>query len=305
MAAKLTILVAVALVFVAGPFLLAAIRPISARRAPSERILEPAKPWDWKLTVHSALLYALAFNVTFFIQEFFLVLPKALTPGLRPTLFHNNHTWQGENPLASLFQGTGALAIFLSAIACSLLLRRKPRSSTVRLFLIWMTYNGVFQSLPQVVIGAVRPQNDVGMAMDYLGLGANAKTAAALTAIVMMPLVALWLVRPLLSLADDSGWIVSSRARARFIFHVATLPSLAAIPLIVLFRIPREWIEVFVVPTVVTVIGIAWMQAGAGRVNGAMRQPGSGLGQTAYPLGALAVLLLVFQLVLRQGIRFY
>jgi hypothetical protein len=56
------------------------------------------------------LLYTLAFNLTFFIQELFLVVPKALTPGLRPTLFHNNHLWQGEHPLASLFQGTGALA---------------------------------------------------------------------------------------------------------------------------------------------------------------------------------------------------
>ena len=127
--------------------------------------------WNWRLSINSALLYALAFNLIFFIQELFLVLPKALTPGLRPTLFHNNHSWQGENPLASLFQGTSALAIFLTAVACALLLRRRPdRSVALRLFLIWMAYNGFFQSLPQVVIGAINPQNDVGMAMDYLGL---------------------------------------------------------------------------------------------------------------------------------------
>ena len=65
----------------------------------------------WRLPIASALLYTLAYNLTFFIQELFLVVPKALTPGLRPTLFHNNHTWQGDHPLASLFQGTGALAI--------------------------------------------------------------------------------------------------------------------------------------------------------------------------------------------------
>ncbi len=39
--------------------------------------------WDWKLTLASALLYALAFNLVFFVQELFLVLPKALTPGPR------------------------------------------------------------------------------------------------------------------------------------------------------------------------------------------------------------------------------
>ena len=68
----------------------------------------------WRQTIGSALLYTLAFNLTFFIQELFLVVPKVLTPGLRPTLYHNNHLWLGENPLARLFQGTGALAIFIS-----------------------------------------------------------------------------------------------------------------------------------------------------------------------------------------------
>jgi hypothetical protein len=34
--------------------------------------------------IGSTLLYTLAFNLTFFIQELFLVVPKALTPGLRP-----------------------------------------------------------------------------------------------------------------------------------------------------------------------------------------------------------------------------
>ena len=145
--------IAVALVLVAGPLLLGLTGLIRARGACADSVPEPVKPWNWTLTVNSALLYALAFNLTFFMQELFLVLPKALTPGLRPTLFHNNHSWEGENPLASLFQGTGALAILLTGVACALLLRRGlGRSSTVRLFFIWMTYNGFFQALPQVVI---------------------------------------------------------------------------------------------------------------------------------------------------------
>ena len=72
----------------------------------------------WQPIVHSMLAYILAFNIIFFIQELFLVLPKAFTPGLRPTLFHNNHRWDGEHPLASLFQGTGALT-YLTDVAGS------------------------------------------------------------------------------------------------------------------------------------------------------------------------------------------
>ena len=50
-----------------------------------------------------------------------------------------------------------------------------------------------------------------------------------------------------------------------YVFQVATLPALLAVPLIVLFRIPRELIEVLAVPAVVSVIGTVWVQACAWR----------------------------------------
>src|ERR1700733_13788686 len=120
---KNLIAVATLLALVLGPLLLG-VRGLNAtRRTPVAAVVDRTANWDWALAITSALLYALAFNLIFFIQELFLVLPKAFTPGLRPTLFHNNHRWEGDNSLASLFQGTGALGIFLIASACALLLR--------------------------------------------------------------------------------------------------------------------------------------------------------------------------------------
>jgi hypothetical protein len=279
---------------------------IRPSRTPATRAPPASTPREWRLMIASALLYAIAFNVTFFVQELFLVLPKAFTPGLRPTLYHNNHTWEGEHALASLFQGTGALAILLSAIACAFLLRRRPqRSANSQLFLVWMTYCGFFQALPQIVIGAIYPQNDVGMAMEYLQLGTTAKTVAALIALAAMPLIALRLTRALLGFAEDTAQIASGRARRRFICYSATLPALIALPLIFLFRVPRELVEVVVGPVIVTVIGIAWMQAGAW-LEGSVEPHGAVPGRSiAYPFAALVVLLALFQLVLRPGIPFY
>lgn len=298
--------VAASLILVVGPLLLSVQGLNAVRRKSVGAARDPAPTWDWRLTITSALLYALAFNLTFFIQELFLVLPKALTPGLRPILFHNNHLWQGENPLASLFQGTGALAIFVTGLACAFLLkRRRSRSATVRLFLIWMAYNGFLQSLPQVVVGSVEPENDVGMAMDYLRLGAPAKSVAALVALIGIAAAALWLRRPLLSLAQNADDIASGRTRTAFMFRVATAPALTAILLIIPFRVPRNWVEVIAVPVVVTMVGLAWIQAGAWAVEAV--KPGATLASKsiAYAFGALLVLLLVFQFVLRPGIRFY
>ena len=300
------ILVAVAtlLALVVGPLLLAVQGLNAARRVGAVTVAPRA--WDWRLTITSALLYALAFNLIFFIQEFFLVLPKALTPGLRPTLFHNNHRWEGENPLANLLQGTGALAIFVTGVICAFLVKRRAGStSATRLFLIWMTCNGFLQSLPQVVIGSVEPRNDVGMAMDYLHLGAPAKTAAALAALIAIAAAALWLRRPLLSVAQSADDIADARARIRFIFRAATLPAFAAILLIIPFRVPRNWVEVVAVPVVVTVIGIAWIQAGAWAVADVKASGNLGSRSIIYASSALLILLLIFQFVLRPGIRFY
>jgi hypothetical protein len=262
--------------------------------------------WNWKLMMGSALLYTLAFNLIFFIQELFLVLPKAFTPGLRPTLFHNNHTWEGDSPLVGLFQGTGALATFLTATVCVVLLKRGwGHSSTSRLFLTWTAYNGYFSSLPQVVIGALVPANDVGMAMEYFGLSAAGKAAAVVLALTAMPVLSVGLTRNLLSLAEDPGEIASAGARTGFVFRIATLPALAAIALIIPFRVPRNWIEVVMVPVVVTCIGIIWIQAGAWLVRNVDARGDSRNMSVAGLAGAVVALLLVFQLVLRPGIRFY
>jgi hypothetical protein len=303
---EILIAVAALLALAVGPLWLAVQGLNAARRTSPGAAPDPARAWDWKLTITSALLYALAFNLIFSIQEFFLVWPKALIPGLRPTLFHNNHRWEGENPLASLLQGTGALAIFVSGLICAFLVKRRVgRSSTARLFLIWMACNGFLQSLLQVVLGSVEPRNDVGMVMGYLGLAAPAKTAAALVALVSIAAAALWLRGPLLSLAQNADDLAGGRARTRFIFRAATVPALMAILLIIPFRVPRNWVEVVGVPVVVTVVGIAWIQAGAWAATDVKASGNLNSKSIAHAASALLILLLIFQLVLRPGIRFY
>ncbi|MET0549426.1 MAG: hypothetical protein ABW002_09185 [Xanthomonas sp.] len=293
------IFVAVVIVLLVGPLVLASMGLLRSPRG--EPATVPA--WDRSLTIHSTLLYTLAFNLTFFIQELFLVLPKALTPGLQPTLFHNNHKWVGDNPLASLFQGTGALATVLAALICMALLRH-ARGTTLRLFLVWMAYCGLFMALPQVVIGALSGGSDVGMAMDYLQLAPWVKTVSALAALLAMPLAAMWLARPLLGLADPPARIATPRSRTRFMFQVATLPVIVGTVLVIPFRVPREALEVVLLPVLVAWIGVVWMQTGAWRLD-AIESRGMGTGSTRWLLLAVVALLLVFQLLLRPGIAFY
>ena len=282
---------------IVGPLVLAVAGGIRMHRE-----MPAVAPRPWRLTLVSTLAFALAFNLTFFIQELFLVLPKALTPGLRPMLFHNNHTWSGSQPLEDLFQGTGALATLIASAVCwALLARDRGRSMTTRLLLLWMAYAGVFMALPQVVVGAVSDASDLGRAMHYFALGNGARSALAFTALLAMPWLALRLSRHFLALSQEVPR--TAQARARLMLHAATLPALLGIALIVPFRVPREWIEVVIVPVAVVLAGVPWMQAGAWRATPAAIAPP----RPAAPFGlaiALAVLLAIFQLVLRRGIPF-
>jgi hypothetical protein len=261
-------------------------------------------PWPWTTTWASALLYTLAFNVTFFIQELFLVVPKALTPGLRPTLYHNNHGWEGDHPLAELFQGTGALAILISAALCALALQRTRARPAVTLFLIWMTFHGSFQALLQVIVAAMNPRSDVGRASAYLNLDGSVTAVAALVALLTLPLLARGVTTQLLTLADTRDDVADTRARARFIARIATVPGVLAILPIIAFRVPRELAEVVLPPIVVTVVGMAGIQAWSWRGADVRTFGGAASLTVAYPLAAVLVLLLIFHTVLRPGIRF-
>lgn len=295
------LLVVAVLVLIAGP-LLCGVAGWCRARGEAARARQP---WNWTLVAVSALLYTLAFNLIFFVQELFLVVPKALTPGLHPTLFHNNHRWEGKHALASLFQGTGALATILVGLLCIVLLRRADlRSMQARLFLLWMGYCGLLMALPQGVIGALSAGSDVGMAMEYLHLSVVAKHAIALLCLIAIPLVALALLRPALALATSAEDVATAGARTRFVVQAVVLPVLIGTALVIPFRVPREALEVVFLPVVVGFVGAAWMVAAAWRVRDA-RPSGSRIESLVLPLLAAIALLLVFQLLLRPGVAFY
>lgn len=254
----------------------------------------------WQPIVHSMLAYVLAFNLTFFIQELFLVWPKSMVPGLKATLYHNDHNWVGDVAIAELYQGTGALAILASGLIFSLIAARRAKPSY---FILWMAFHGLFQSIPQFIVGAIVDGNDMGRAYDYLEIGTAGETALALIAMAAMPVAGIWIGRQFLSAAWDQRQLGSFCCRFGFLLRTAGLPALMALPIIILFRVPREAIEVLAAPILVPLFGYGWAQLAA-------FNPGSAKARGVRPenvmplLIAAAALLAIFQLVLRPGITF-
>ena len=259
-----------------------------------------------RLAAHSALAYVLAFNLTFFIQELFLVVPKALTPGLRPTLYHNNHDWTGSHPLESLFQGTGAAAILVSGLIFAALARRNAgRSEAMRLFVLWMAYCGLFQALPQFATAAISSGSDTGQALDFFALPAAGEWLVSLAGAAAIVAAGIFMSRRFVALMRNPGGPRDGRRRGAFAFRVAVLPAFAAIPLIIAYRVPREWIEVALPPVAVAIVGLVWVQAFAWRSVDVGAAPPPERSSLLWPAVLALLLLLAFQLVLRPGIAFY
>ncbi len=254
----------------------------------------------------SALTYVLAFNLTFFIQELFLVVPKALTPGLRPTLYHNNHNWEGSHPLESLFQGTGAAAILVSGLVFAALARRDAgRSEAMRLFVLWMAYCGLFQSLPQFATAAISPGSDTGQALDFFGLPVAGEWLVSFAGAASIVAAGVFMSRRFVALMRNPGGRRDGRRRSAFVVRAALLPAVAAIPLIIAYRVPREWIEVALPPVAVAIVGLVWVQAFAWRSADVGAAPPPERSSLLWPAVLALLLLLAFQLVLRPGIAFY
>ena len=251
-----------------------------------------------RLPTGSILLCALAFNLTFFWQELWLVIPKALTPGLHPILYHNNHNWTGDSPRVDLLQGTGALATLVSGLVFTggLVVARRA-SVTWRLFLFWTAFQGLYQSLTQLAIGTLLPGNDVGVALGYLHVGAAAKWLLLALAVIAMALAGAGLARA----CPSSGEQGSTTLTRRF-GQVMLAATMLAIVLIIPFRLPRDIVEVALIPLFVNVVGVGWLMFGAAIVRRGAAHEGDERAGVIGPAIALGATLLLFQLILRPGV---
>lgn len=279
--------------------LVVGVAPLCAGLIRVFRGARPVSPFksEARVLISSTLICTLAFNLTFFWQELWLVIPKALTPGLYPTLYHNNHAWSGTSPYVNLLQGTGALATLVSGSLSMLLsCRSRPRGAFLKMLLFWLAFQGLFQALAQVVIGAFMPANDLGMAMAYLKIGRLNIVVAAMGVLAIAAAGAgLARIFPIRN--------PSPSLQRRDAFYYAAIPAFLSVLFTIPFRVPRNAIEVVFVPLLTAIVGSGWMLA----MDRCTTRTSRGLMTRAplkLPFAALCALLLFFQLVLRRGISF-
>jgi hypothetical protein len=109
--------------------------------------------------------------------------------------------------------------------------------------------------------------------------------------------------RQFLAAAWDQRQLGSYCCRFGFLLRIAGLPALVALPVVILFRVPRELIEVFAPPVLVPLFGYGWLQLAAFKPGDAKAK--GARPESVVPFFVMAVALLaIFQLLLRPGITF-
>jgi hypothetical protein len=210
--------------FPVGPILLG-IYAWYRTRGPGEGTALPAVPL-WPGVLNGSLAFALAFNLIYFVQEFFLAWPKALLPGVEAVVFHNNHNWSGDHPDVVMYQGAGALAIIVLGVLLTVIgIVLAKRLKGLHPIWWWSAALGLGLGLIQVPIAAMHPDNDVGQAMDFLQWAPMVRDAYALVAVAGAIAFGIYFTKPLLAMAP-SGSVESARARVIYVLKFAIIPLL-------------------------------------------------------------------------------
>jgi hypothetical protein len=254
--------------------------------------------------INSAVLYALAFNLIFFLQELFLVLGKKAL-GLKAFLYHNDHNWVGEHPLTLLMQGSGALAIFLIGLLCLVIFRFIPYSKGIwKLFVLWLAFHGLIQSIPQVIVAYFDPGTDVGEALvGYLNLSQPFLIILAIASSTATAMICIRFSRLLLEFASHHVDLNNPKAKFKYIRFIALGAAIVGSTLVVPFRIPP--IGQAISPFILLAISIPWIWSAA-----AMSKPSictsNRINEKIYwsPILFLVLLLIFFRLILAPGVEF-
>lgn len=264
----------------------------------------PKQPPYYTALINSAVLYAIAFNVIFFLQELFLTLGKKAI-GLETTLYHNNHSWEGSSELASLMQGSGALAIFILGLICLAWFRVIRNSQSIwKLLVLWLAFHGLIQSVPQVMIAFFDANIDVGQALvGYLDLNQALLVLLSLVSIVATALISMWMSRPLLELAPAELDLSNPKLRLKYIRSIAVGAALLGCLFVIPFRVPP--VTQILAPVLLFIFTVPWIWSISARIENIKSIPNSVNEKILWqPLAMLLGLLLFFRIVLAPGVAF-
>lgn len=250
--------------------------------------------------INSSLLFALGFNLIYFLNELALVLAGAYW-GNAPVLYHNTMSYLSmSRPEQELAFAFGPLAVFVAGVLGWIALRYLPRAPhALKLLLFWLGFHGLFMCLIQAAsIAFGGHATDLAKAILYFAPSATLRYVLAALGLAGLLGVGISSVKLLLALAPEP--LASAAQRRQYVFYSTTLPWLLGVLLVLPFRVPP--IEQIALPLATGVL-LLWVWLLAGRIRAS--RIASAPARESFNWSALAALALVlafFRFVLAPGV---
>jgi tetratricopeptide (TPR) repeat protein len=250
------------------------------------------------------VLFALAFNLIYFIHELALVVAGAWL-GNDPILFHNNmHYLNMPQPTQNLAFAAGPVAVFVAGLlGLMLYFMARHSTGTFKFFAFWFAYHGVWLFLAQVPEIAFASHGDFARGIAVLNLCQPSRVAGAILGVAGLIFLGLFATRPLLAGALSSDELATAGSRRKLILQSGILPWLLGSILIIPFRLPP--LERAILPLFGGVpLILAWLNAGRAQMsNAAVQSINKKISWAG--ITALVAVFLGFRFILAAGVPFY
>jgi len=221
-----------------------------------------AKVSSWLRLFNLTVLFALAFNVIYFIHELALVVAGAWLEN-DPILFHNNmHFTNISLPTQNLAFAAGPVAVFIAGLLGLILyLLIRQSNSMFNVFVFWFAYHGLWLFLGQLPEMAFFSHNDFARGLAVFNLSPPIRLLITICGIAGLTLLGLFATKPLLATALSNDELATAGNRRKLILQSGILPWLLGSLLIIPFRlspVERIFLPLFGgVPLILT-----WLNAG-------------------------------------------
>jgi hypothetical protein len=180
----------------------------------------------------------------------------------------------------------------------------KNSKSIWKLFVLWLAFHGLIQSIPQVMVAYFDPNTDVGEALvGYLNLSQPFLIILAITSITATAMVCIWFSRQLLEFVSNDVDLNNPKVKFKYIRFIAVGAAIIGSILVVPFRIPP--MGQAITPFIVLVFSVPWIWSAAA-VGKHIRPTSNRINEKIYwsPMVLLVLLLIFFRLVLAPGMEF-
>lgn len=263
-----------------------------------------AKASSWLRLLNLTVLFALAFNLVYFIHELALVVAGAWLDN-DPILFHNNmHFTNMVLPTQNLAFAAGPMAVFVAGLlGLTLYFMFRQSNSIFSAFVFWFAYHGLWLFLGQLPEMAFSSHNDFARGLAVLNLSQPIRLLITICGIVGLVLLGMFATKPLLATALSNKEIATAGSRRKLILQSGLLPWLLGSILIIPFRlspVERIFLPFFGgVPLILTLL-YAGRVKNIFAVNPSLNQKTSWGG-----ILALLVVFCFFRFLLAPGVPMY